>query len=490
VPAIGTVLGGKYRVEAKIGEGGMGTVFRAENTVTGKKVALKWMHPHVAANPIAAERFLREARASARLSHPNIVDVYDVVRDAGTLFLVMELLQGCTLRAFMTQRPKPSLAELIALLLPALGGVAAAHEQGVIHRDLKPDNIFLVRPHGSTAPIAKVLDFGIAKLASSHGSTLTETGSSLGTPAYMSFEQLRGDKDIDGRVDVYAFGVMLFEAITGRRPYRGATLSELAIYVATTQPATVGSLRADIPEALAAIVDRAVARDRQQRWPDVPSLMEALVPFASEPAFRAQLSQPTAAVPCVAEPMRDPGTTGSSQWEPPLAATAALSGMSAAPVPRTMSLGEAPPDTLSARELRHDGRQHPPSWPIWVAAGVALTVSAVAAFLLIRASNEPAPQAGLPAHDPVPVAQPTAAVEPPLPTVQITPPPPPPPPPLEPAVHEDPDAPSVPARALPKPARASRTRAHAAPHNAAAEHPATPAADKPAARNPADLLGF
>ena len=143
------MLGGKYRVEAKIGEGGMGTVFRAENTVTGKKVALKWMHPHVAANPVAAERFLREARASSRLQHPNIVDVYDVVRDAGTLFLVMELLQGGTLRAFMTRRPKPSLTEFIALLLPAMGGVATAHEQRHVHRDLKPDNIFFVRAHGT-----------------------------------------------------------------------------------------------------------------------------------------------------------------------------------------------------------------------------------------------------------------------------------------------------------------------------------------------------
>ena len=125
--------------------------------------------------------------------------------------------------------------------------------------------------------------------------------------------------------------------------------------MATTQPAAVRSLRDDAPEALATIVDRAVVRDRQQRWPDVPSLMEALVPFASEAGFRAHMPQPTAAVPVVAELERDPGTVGSSQWQPPLAATAALSGTLAAPVPRTLSIvSEAPPDTLSARELRQE----------------------------------------------------------------------------------------------------------------------------------------
>jgi tRNA A-37 threonylcarbamoyl transferase component Bud32 len=336
VPRTGAVLGGKYRVIAKVGEGGMGTVFRAENVVTGKHVAVKWMHPHVAANSDAAERLLREAQAASRLTHPNVVDVYDIVQDDQTLFLVMELLEGETLGSCLQRNPHPKISEFIALLLPAMEGVAAAHDKGVIHRDLKPDNIFLVRVPGSTRVTAKVVDFGIAKVAGTQGLTLTGTGMSLGTPLYMSLEQLRGDKDVDARADVYAFGVILYEAITGYMPYSATTLSELAIKVATTDAVPVKELRPDVPTQLARAVDWAIARKREQRLPNVRALIQELDAFAQDYSFRNQMTNQAAALPRLAE--NDELCAATEQLEtpdallhmPPMAAAARAS---AAPRP-------------------------------------------------------------------------------------------------------------------------------------------------------------
>ena len=226
MPEIGELLAAKYRVLSLLGAGGMGSVYRAENVLTGKQVALKWMHPQFAESPDAAERLIREARAASKLSHPNVVDVYDVIRDDKTLFLVVELLHGESLRDYLRKRVRPPMHELIGLLLGAMAGVAAAHAQGVIHRDLKPDNIFLLHVPGMPQPIAKVVDFGIAKMAEIRGATLTQTGAAIGTPVYMSFEQLRGDRDVDHRTDVYAFGVMLYEAFVGHAPFTAATLDE------------------------------------------------------------------------------------------------------------------------------------------------------------------------------------------------------------------------------------------------------------------------
>ncbi|MEY4513507.1 MAG: hypothetical protein RLZZ450_5629 [Pseudomonadota bacterium] len=290
VPAVGAVLGNKYRVIAAIGAGAMGTVFRAQNIVTGKQVALKWMHPHIAANPDSSTRLLREAQAASRLSHPNVIDVYDFIQDENTLFLVMELLQGETLRAYLLRNRQPKISEFIALLTPALAGVAAAHEQGVIHRDLKPDNIFLVQTPGALLPTAKVVDFGVAKLDGDQGLTLTGTGAAVGTPIYMSLEQLRGDKNIDARTDVYAFGVMLYEAIAGQLPYSASTLSGLAIKVLTTEPVSLKTLRPDVPTSLTRVVDWAIAKRREDRLSSVRGLMQELEAFSREYSFRQEMT--------------------------------------------------------------------------------------------------------------------------------------------------------------------------------------------------------
>jgi serine/threonine-protein kinase len=295
-------LAGRYRVLDTLGAGGMGVVFRAENLVTTKRVAIKWLSRPLS-RTATEERLLREARAVARLKHPNVVDVYDLVRDGSTWFLVMELLEGETLREYLRRSPAPTVPALIRVLLPAIEGVAAAHARGVVHRDLKPENIFLERVSGDGRVVPKVLDFGIAKLSDLDGKSLTETGMALGTPLYMSLEQLRADKDVDARADVYAFGVMLYEAFTGRMPFAAGSLPELALKMTTAEPTAVGALRPDLPPALARIVDWAIARKADERLPDLSTLRNELDAFSREQSFRALMSPGQDSLPCLAEPI-------------------------------------------------------------------------------------------------------------------------------------------------------------------------------------------
>jgi len=379
---IGVVLAARYRVLELLGEGGMGAVYRAENVVTGKLVALKWMHAQVARNSDASERLLREARAASRLSHPNVVDVYDVVQDAQTFFLVMELLQGETLRRYLERGGRQELHEFIALILPALAGVIAAHECGVIHRDLKPDNIFLARIPGSKAITPKVLDFGIAKLASNPGLALTQTGAAIGTPLYMSLEQLRGDRDIDARTDVYAFGVMLYEAITGRMPHQAATLPELAIKVATLDPEPVKALRPDIPTSLARLVDWALVRDRAKRLPDLRTLHQELEAFASEARFRRQMTDPAGVAPALFASAELAGAPRTVMHHAVAAEQRAPGHAADSGERRDHPAARAQPDTLTARELsrggagkRRTGRFKSSRWIVGL-AGVGLGVAA------------------------------------------------------------------------------------------------------------------
>ena len=437
MPEVGELLVAKYRVLALLGTGGMGSVYRAENVLTGKHVALKWMNPQYAASPDAAERLIREARAASRLSHPNVVDVYDVIRDGQTLFLVMELLQGESLRDFLRKRTRPrevAMHELIALLLGAMSGVAAAHAQGVIHRDLKPDNIFLERIPGVPQPIAKVLDFGIAKLAEGvdvRGATLTQTGTAIGTPVYMSFEQLRGDKNIDFRTDVYAFGVMLYEAMAGHAPFTAATLSELAIKVATTDAVPLKNLRPDVPAGLCAIIERAIRRNRDERWPDVPSLMAALAPFAQLSTFRENMSFQDMTAPRVAPPQRR-AQRSASPLEPEWAGTAAFPHTQAASLPvATPKASHVPSDSLVARELDDSDSPKSHTLPVWVAAAALLAVTVIAAVLLLGSPSENKPSSAArpletttsAVNIPPPLAAPSATPPPGLQIEAVTPPP-------------------------------------------------------------------
>lgn len=283
---VGDVIAEKYRIEAELGAGGMGAVYAATHLLTHKRVAIKWMLPRFGTNADAVTRFLREAQAAGRIDHPNVINVYDVGRQDGTPFLVMEILSGAPFSSAIACAPLPS-ATVVELMMPALRGIAAAHAVRVVHRDLKPDNVFLCADASGRVTSAKVLDFGISKLSSAENEAraITQTGAIMGTPQYMAPEQIRGMKDIDERSDVYAIGVMLYQALTGRLPFDEETFTALAVAIA------VGTLRpprdivAEIEPGLDDVVMRALQRARADRWPDVATLARALEPFGAGAKF-------------------------------------------------------------------------------------------------------------------------------------------------------------------------------------------------------------
>jgi len=289
MPKVGDVVAEKYQIDGIVGEGGMGKVFSATHIITQKRVALKWMNAELARDNDATQRFFREAQAAGRINHPNVVDIYDVEKHGDTVFLVMEFLYGEPLTARLLCESL-QIADTIRLLLPALRGVAAAHRQGVIHRDIKPDNIFLCRSPEGKPREAKVLDFGISKVSSRNGQLnprLTRTGTLMGTPYYMSPEQIRGDKDVGPQADVYAFGVILYEALTGQLPFNAETFSALVIEVATGTPIQPKQLREELPVELEAVIVKAMAREPDDRYPDIESLAHALEPFSEGASFES-----------------------------------------------------------------------------------------------------------------------------------------------------------------------------------------------------------
>ena len=300
LPQISAVIAGKYRIDRLIARGGMGAVYAATHLVSGKRVALKWMLPSIGQIPDARERFIREACATARIDHPNIVDIYDVGDERGSVYLVMEYLRGETLCERLERELIPA-QEAIALFIPALRGVAAAHAHGVIHRDLKPDNIFLCRTAEGDPLEPKVLDFGISKItgAESRDHSLTRSGAVLGTPYYMSPEQVRGARDVDQRADVYAFGVMLYEVLTGHRPFDAETYNQLILKIVTETPAPMASLNPSVDPRLVQIVERAMARDPNTRFPTIDALAMALEPFSGGVRFRSSSTPYGRSIPSI-----------------------------------------------------------------------------------------------------------------------------------------------------------------------------------------------
>lgn len=281
LPRPGQLISEKYRIDARIGRGGMGVVFRATHVVSRKPVALKWMLRSTT-DAGAHRRLLREALAAGRIDHPNVVDVYDVGQEGPCAYLVMELLHGEALRARL-DRGRLGSGEAIDLLLPALRGVSAAHRAGVIHRDLKPDNIFLCTAPDGSPREAKVLDFGVSAVRAqcTIDPTLTDGTTILGTPAYMSPEQLASAQDTDERTDVYAFGVMLYEALTGQLPFVADSYSGLVLAVAQDPPRPPSELCPAIPRELERVILHALSKQRGDRPASVEALHDLLAPFGT-----------------------------------------------------------------------------------------------------------------------------------------------------------------------------------------------------------------
>jgi serine/threonine protein kinase len=305
---VNTVLDGQYQMEALLGKGGMGAVYRARHILLGDRVAIKVLPPEVRTNAEWLRRFRREGQAARRFRHPNAVTVYDLRTAAdGTIYMVMEYVEGHTLDLAIKTRGRFSAAESLDILTPVMSVLDTAHSMGVVHRDLKPENIMIGKPDETGQPVVKLLDLGIAKMREIAGgdnggnTALTMAGQVLGTPYYMSPEQwgeIPRDEssEIDGRADIYSLGLVFYEMIAGRRCFAGNTLHELRREHVQTRPRPLIEVVPDVPRGFSDVIERATAKDRADRQPTAGTL-------ASE--LRAGLSTPSGS----SAPVQSPALT-------------------------------------------------------------------------------------------------------------------------------------------------------------------------------------
>jgi len=285
IPGPGDVIGGKFSVESVLGIGGMGVVVAARHVHLGQRVAIKFLRKDAAKQPEAVSRFLREARSAVGLQSANVVRVTDVgTLDSGLPYMVMEHLSGTDLGQVLEERRTLPVDEAVDYVLQAMEAIAEAHAVGIVHRDLKPANLFLAsRPDGS--PLVKVLDFGISKAADAGGGSsqqnLTATTAVMGSPLYMSPEQLRSSKNVDARTDVWALGVIVYELLAGVPPFEAETVTGLCAKIVADPPVPLRTRCPELPVALEQVVMRCLEKDVTRRPQSVGDLALALEPFAS-----------------------------------------------------------------------------------------------------------------------------------------------------------------------------------------------------------------
>jgi eukaryotic-like serine/threonine-protein kinase len=275
---LGSTVAGKYRVERLIGRGGMGAVYEATNTSIAKRVALKFLDKEASRDRDAVARFQREAESASAVESAHIVQIFDSgMAEDERPFLVMELLQGEDLRAVLRRDGKLPLPDSIHVAGQVARALSRAHAAGIVHRDLKPDNVFLCR-RDDDAMFVKIVDFGISKVTRREATadTLTRRGTVLGTAFYMSPEQAQAFRDVDGRTDLYSLGSILFEMLTGRPPHTGTVYEAVLIDICTKNAPDIRDLEPDVPDAVAEVIQKALARDRAERYQDANELYDAL----------------------------------------------------------------------------------------------------------------------------------------------------------------------------------------------------------------------
>jgi len=355
----GETLAGKYRVTRVIAEGGMGIVVAARHLKLDQEVALKFMLPDLLRSPEAAGRFLREARAAVRLQSEHVARIIDIAElENGLPYIVMELLDGSDLGAVIYASAPLSVDDAVDYVLQACEAIAEAHTLGIVHRDLKPENLFVTRRRDGSAWI-KVLDFGISKvipsLESRQGGARVTTRESMGSPTYMSPEQMRCTRDVDGRADIWSLGIILYELLTGRQPFTGRSIAEVCIKVTQDPLPPMG--RPNLPDGLAAVLEKCLAKEVDDRYATVAELVRALAPFAPR---RAQES--------IAEVLR------STQWPPHEATQRLPEEATETSLPTVVRSREQ--STMSGRAFRRRA--------IVGIAGVAAVIAAVGIGLLTR----------------------------------------------------------------------------------------------------------
>jgi serine/threonine-protein kinase len=387
----GSIFAGKYRVEKVLGQGGMGLVLAARHLGLDEPVAIKVLLPAMMQVAGMVERFTREARASAKIKNDHVVRVTDVdTLPSGVPYMVMERLEGSDLSDLCKSVGPLPITDAVRYLLETCSAMGEAHAMGIIHRDLKPANLFLSRRRDGAVSI-KVLDFGISKAMQSVGEqTMTVAGTVLGSPSYMSPEQIAAVRDLDGRTDLWSLGVILYQLVTGKVPFPADTLTQLCALVLQTEPRRPGELRPDLPPGLEAVILRCLEKDRARRFSTAGELAEALLPFAGS------------------MPMR-PGSLPSIQPSMPFNHPPAPLGAS------SPAMSQSAPITSSV--TLHQPRERSSAWAIGLLAALGLVGLALAAAFWLHARSP-----AVVASPALPVTTSAAATVPPPPAITAPPP--------------------------------------------------------------------
>jgi serine/threonine protein kinase len=380
----GSLVTTKYRLERPLGVGGQAAVWKARNLALDVPVALKLLHSG-AADDAQATRLLREARAVAQLDHPAVVRVFDLVETPrGDWFIVMELLEGSSLADELLSRRRLPARDAVRLLLPIIDALAAAHARGIVHRDVKPDNIFLTQTGADASTEPKLLDFGVAKWKlSQEGDWKTAAGTVLGTPAYLSPEQAECRPDVDHRSDIWSLCATLYECVTGTLPFGGETDDALFVEIAQGEPRSILDHTAG-DAALWAILRRGLAKAPADRWPSMEALAEALNDWLLAP------SAPVSAAP-ETTPARAVSTRRRQRWQRPLLAALGLLVASIA-----FALWRAQPQATPAIQVVPARRAGAPAPPAQIVEPIVLPVGPVV--------NSPSPDGKTSVAPPVPTA--------------------------------------------------------------------------------------
>jgi len=374
---IGQILAGKYEVVEVIGIGGMGVVVAAKHVQLEQKVALKFLRPEAMQSKEAVERFLREAKNAVRLRSEHVAKVIDVgTLETGAPYMVMEFLDGADLSRVVQATGSISIEEAVHFVLQASEAIAEAHSLGIIHRDLKPQNLFVTR-RVDGRPLVKVLDFGISKTLDPSGLSLTRTSSIMGSPLYMSPEQMRSTKNVDQRSDIWALGVILYELLTGRVPFEAEAVPELCLKVVQDQPDPPKSLRPEMPEGLNLVVLKCLEKDPAMRFANVAELAEALEPYsiasrgASEriaSTLNVPSRPPMVSIPAVGSSSNPKIGTGGTAWGTTQAVAAArrkrlpfIAGGAALVLVSAVAIGFAMKSNAAPKQETTENAAQPPT---------------------------------------------------------------------------------------------------------------------------------
>jgi serine/threonine-protein kinase len=400
------VVGGRYRLDRLIAVGGIGAVYDSRALHIDRRVAVKRLLPVYTSDPEVVRRFQREARAAGRIEHPNVVEVLDFgVGEDGVPFLVMEFLEGDTLAAKLEQAPGQRLPfdELVPIMLDVLEALGHAHSRGIIHRDLKPENIFLAhKANGAT--VVKLVDLGISKAIGSTSQAITQSGSALGTPHYMAPEQLRGEKDVDGRVDLYALGIVMYRALSGAFPFDGRTFEHLVTRILDGTCAPLSTIVPGLPMGLSEAVAWTMSKDREQRTPTAETLAAALLPFAPAPTRTsgsphsssppsghgaARLSQPSSATSPSAVPGTPAGVGGAAVEPTTQRRTSAVLGAEFRLGDESFQISATLPSVAASSQPPRRGAR---LWLVLTLVVLALGAGAVGTYFLLRGEQQPPPR--------------------------------------------------------------------------------------------------